>query len=410
MKSRFVVSCLLFLAALAAVARTAVTPNIWYVDGVRGDDNNNCESPQTPCRTIKHAISLASPSDKILVGPGTYNENLTIKFSLGIIGSGASTTIIDGQGRNTVVSIPYSNRRVLLSGFTLRNGEGGVYNNGNARIYDSIVTGNSASGYYGFDAEGSGIDNYGTLTLDRCTVSNNETYGSYFGYGGGIANWRTMIINDGAITGNSSSTTDVYGAGIYNAGTLMMKGSTVSGNSSGGGYLGGAIYNDVSATATVNNSTVYGNTSYSIIASGGIRNSGTLSINSSTVDGNANGGISNGATVILENSIIADNDGNCYGTMISNGFNLSSDDTCNFNGPSDLNNTEPKLGPLQNNGGLTQTMAEGLDSPTVDAGNPHGCTDGQGHLLTTDQRGAPRPGKFKGDHRCDMGAFERQAD
>jgi hypothetical protein len=30
--------------------------------------------------------------------------------------------------------------------------------------------------------------------------------------------------------------------------------------------------------------------------------------------------------------------------MTSNGYNLSSDNTCNFNSPGDLNNTNPKLG------------------------------------------------------------------
>jgi hypothetical protein len=50
-----------------------------------------------------------------------------------------------------------------------------------------------------------------------------------------------------------------------------------------------------------------------------------------------------------------------------------------------------------------------LGSPAIDAGNPNGCTDGNGKLLTTDQRGYPRPGQ--GDTgRCDIGAFEWQAD
>jgi len=40
------------------------------------------------------------------------------------------------------------------------------------------------------------------------------------------------------------------------------------------------------------------------------------------------------------------------------------------------------------------------DSPAIDAGNPAGCTDHQGNLLATDQRGAPRAG------RCDIGAYE----
>ncbi|MGA2375271.1 MAG: choice-of-anchor Q domain-containing protein, partial [Candidatus Sulfotelmatobacter sp.] len=89
---------------------------------------------------------------------------------------------------------------------------------------------------------------------------------------------------------------------------------------------------------------------------------------------------------------------------------LSSDDTCNFSNTGDMNNTNPQLGTLKNNGGPTQTMGELSGSLTIDAGNPNGCTDGNGNPLTTDQRGAPRPGKYKHDKRCDMGAFERQTD
>jgi hypothetical protein len=41
-------------------------------------------------------------------------------------------------------------------------------------------------------------------------------------------------------------------------------------------------------------------------------------------------------------------------------------------------------------------------SPAIDAGNPAGCKDQNGNLLTTDQRGIARP---QGG-RCDIGAFE----
>jgi hypothetical protein len=95
--------------------------------------------------------------------------------------------------------------------------------------------------------------------------------------------------------------------------------------------------------------------------------------------------------------------------MITDGYNLSSDNTCNLTGPGDLNNANPELGPLQNNGGTTQTMALPSGSPAIDAGNPSGCTDGKGHLLTTDQRGMPRPDK-EDTGGCDMGAYESQSD
>jgi hypothetical protein len=120
--------------------------------------------------------------------------------------------------------------------------------------------------------------------------------------------------------------------------------------------------------------------------------------------------------VTLQNSIVANNSGgNCSGMMISNGYNMSSDATCTFSNHGDRDNIDPKLGPLQYNGGPTQTMALPSGSPAIDAGNPSGCTDGLGHLLTTDQRGYPyrRPDsedKTDSKPRCDMGAYERQSD
>jgi hypothetical protein len=124
------------------------------------------------------------------------------------------------------------------------------------------------------------------------------------------------------------------------------------------------------------------------------------------------GGISNsGGTAIFQNSIVADSTygGNCSGTVTSHGHNLSSDGSCNFNNTGDLSNTDPKLGPLQNNGGPTQTQALLSGSPAIDAGKPSGCSDGHGHLLKTDQRGKPRPDK-EDTRGCDIGAYERQKD
>jgi hypothetical protein len=74
----------------------ALASNIWYVDGVHGSDNNNCKSRQHACKTIGHGISLASSGDSIMVAAATYTENLTIGFSLKIVGSGAQATIVDG--------------------------------------------------------------------------------------------------------------------------------------------------------------------------------------------------------------------------------------------------------------------------------------------------------------------------
>ncbi|HTA24505.1 MAG TPA: hypothetical protein VK763_13315 [Terriglobales bacterium] len=245
MKHAVVVTSLLVLASLSALAQTALARNKLYVDGVHGNDNNNCESRQTACKTIGHAISLASPGDAILVGPATYYENLTINFSLGIIGSSASTTIIDGQALNTVVNIPNTDTHTVLAGLTIRNGAalyfvqgGGVQNDGSLTIFNLIISGNN--GQYGgglsnegvatvYDStisgnvggenssgsEGGGVWNDGTLTLNRTTVSQNETAYEYFGSGSGIYNAGTLVVNDSTISNNTTTTSSPTGGGHF---------------------------------------------------------------------------------------------------------------------------------------------------------------------------------------------------
>jgi hypothetical protein len=197
------------------------------------------------------------------------------------------------------------------------------------------------------------------------------------------------------------------GGGIYNGGTLVISRSTINNN---GGGLGAGVYNDVGATLTITNSTFSGNDAHGSYG-GAINNQEgkTLTMNNSTISGNnaAKGAGVYGAAR-LQNSIVANNTGgNCFYLPTSNGYNLSSDATCAFGGPGDMNNTDPMLGPLQNNGGPTQTMALQEGSPAIDAGKLAGCTDGHGHPLKTDQRGFPRPDK-EDTGGCDMGAYESQ--
>ncbi|MBV8071149.1 MAG: hypothetical protein JO270_14670 [Acidobacteriaceae bacterium] len=357
MKSSFFFS-LPVMALFLAVAPSALADTMLYVNGVNGNDDKTCLSPETACKTIGHAISLASSGDSIIVAPAIYTENLTIAINLNIIGSGASTTIIDGGGAGRVVT---NSGLVHLSQITIRHGY--------------TESGNPVAVY------GGGMYNSGTLTIDKSIVSGNATQC-----------FRGWVCPS-------------WGGGIYNAGLLTITNSTISGNAAIGhlgGSQGGGIYNRYSLTIT--NSTISGNGAG---RGGGIYNSGGLTINSSTISGNNGGGIFGSAT--WQNSIVANGANNCSGRVSSNGYNLSSDKTCNFSGPGDLNNIDPKLGPLQNNGGPTQTQALLSGSPAIDAGNPSGCTDGQGNLLKTDQRGMPRP-----DHEdksgCDMGAYESQSD
>jgi hypothetical protein len=87
--------------------------------------------------------------------------------------------------------------------------------------------------------------------------------------------------------------------------------------------------------------------------------------------------------------------GNCSGTIIDAGHNLSSDSSYVFTNVGSLNNTDAKLGPLADNGGPTLTMALLPGSPAIDAGNTSLAP-------TADQRGVPRPFSLA----ADIGAFE----
>lgn len=279
------------------LAPTAVASTTWYVNGVSGSDSNNCTSPTNACKTIRHAVYLAFSGDTIRVAAATYSENPTLGKSLNILGSGASTTILDGGGVSTVVTISSTTAHVTFSRLTTRNGKGSY---------------------------GGGINNSGTLTLTNSTVSANLapipclhrfvfceiTAGAAFG--GGIYNSGALIISSSTISGNhagsycNANPCSAFGGGIFNRGTLMtIKNSTLTVNSAGTACstslscsvgIGGAFYTS-GGTVTLSNSTVTGSSAYHCSgACGGVGGaivnaSGNVSMNNSTVSGNSAGGI-----------------------------------------------------------------------------------------------------------------------
>jgi hypothetical protein len=126
----------------------------------------------------------------------------------------------------------------------------------------------------------------------------------------------------------------------------------------------------------------------------------SLALTSLTVVGNrldaSGAGTVEGGNLFLEdaatirNSIVAGGAGapgseNCAKPPngFSLGFNLESSDQCGFHAAGDQVNRDPLLGPLQGNGGPTETMAPTPNSPAIDQGAASG--------LATDQRGVVRP-------------------
>src|SRR5262249_1098920 len=156
--------------------------------------------------------------------------------------------------------------------------------------------------------------------------------------------------------------------------------------------------------------------------------SSTITNNQADADFNGSGsggGVRNemGGSLTLQNTIISENsetvfvarfnvwvatEGNCAGRITSKGNNLLWVGNCTVDGPPLPPLADPKLGPLQNNGGPTQTHALLAGSPAIDAGDPLGCQDSLGVKILTDQRGFRRTvnGNRDGTARCDIGAVE----
>jgi len=400
------------LGALIMLSSPALA-STWYVNGGRGDNGNTCKTRAAACATIGHAISLAASGDTIQIAASTYQENLSIPFNLTLNGAKAATTIIDGTDTLGVLTVG-AGISLKLSNLTIEKGlsyqgGGGVDNSGTLAVSNSVFYLNTA-------LSGGAILNTGTASISNTTFSGNSPY--FFGHSascGAIDNRSTMTITTSTFDTNYANNNITSGGAICNGGALTITNSTFSNNSSVGnntGY-GGAIFN-YAGTLTVTNSTFSAN---SATTSGGAIYSqgGTVQISNSTLGTNpenigGGGALSNvGSSVLIQNSIVANsgNGGNCAGVITSRGYNVSSDSTCFFNDSGDLNNTDPKLGALNKNGGPTETMALPQGSPALDAGNPAGCRDFAGNLLKTDQRGQPRPGAGE-TTGCDMGAYESQ--
>jgi hypothetical protein len=367
--------------------------------------------------SLRNALAAASDGDTIdATGvSGTIlltSGELQINHNVTINGPGAENLAVNGNATSRVFENFASD--ATISGFTITNGfttdadgGGGILNHRGLKLSGTSILSNNTGncGPFCFGS-GGGINSNsgGTLTVTNCTISDNSTGLTFLSRGGGmyLAGGGKATVTDSTISGNTAG----FGGGISSSlHMLTVTNSTISDNSA---EFGGGI--DGSGMAIVTNSAISGNTA--TIVGGGVYNyiHGTLSVNNSTISGNSAPSGHGGAIFNSEAATIGDTILNAgasggtianSGTFTSLGYNLASDNGGGaLTGPGDQINTDPMLGPLQDNGGPTFTHALLAGSPAINTGNPIFIPP------RYDQRGPGFPRVVHG--RIDIGSFEVQ--
>lgn len=427
------VRSLLFALGLVGLVLMAATTSPAKSYTVTQTTDSNFPNPDPTILSLRLALASANSHDGldlIVIPEGTYtltipgsgdDTNITgdldILDSVIIQGAGPDKTIIDGNDLDRVFDIPKSSESiyVFMSNLTIQNGKltnvtggldfeggGGINNQHNLYLSNVVVRNNTVEG-----AGGGGIENKQDLTLNKVVLRENIVTGETSSCnGGGILNIGSLVGTEALFSGNRAH----RGGGLFNAGlvtatierclftknqassgsalvaygTLELVNTTIHGNNftlAGGGRC--AL--NVQDTATVSFCSITDNLTTDTVQSSGLCTSSTsqLTLRGTVLAGNKRIGTptNNNCTFVTPPT--------------SATYNLEDANTCGFLTTTNQINTDPKLGPLQDNGGPTQTRALAADSPAIDY-----VKINTGVIV--DQRGFTRPV----GPRADIGAYE----
>lgn len=341
----------------------------------------------------------------VTINGGIYASNAGLGGGCLRSDGGSSLRVTDSLFRNCFVLTPVG------QGGSARGGAIASYGGGTVGLYDTTLANNVARTDHEF-ADGGALYAQGSVILHRSTITNNSVSAinnaSASTQGGGLFSGGSVSIEDSTLDGNSA-THDAGAALVKGGGTLLR--STVSNNYAGAGTPGIVMIGHSNATAGIYNSTISGNASgnSSQWLSGGLYlGTATTTITNCTVTGNSEKnqvGTKFGAGIVFGQYAA---NVSMSGTIASGNYfddgepPYASDD---MDGPVSVNaflgdrnligwshllpvpadtiwQSDPGLGPLQDNGGPTRTHMPLPDSPAVDAGAAHG--------YDTDQRGYAR--------------------
>lgn len=263
-------------------AQLPVDGTVIYVRSENGDDNNDGLSWSSAKKTITAALNTASTAtEAIWVAAGTYNERVTMKDGVNVLGGFAKTgnpdnkldgvnrdisnansnfmTVIDGQGGGRVLTQPANfNKLTTWEGFVIQNGStkgdnadsngAGVKLMSNGELKNSLVQNNTHTNTYsswGSDTKsigGGGISMSSGSIVDGCIIKANKTNkenNDRYTCGAGIHMNGGTLINSIVVDNVATSTN---GAEWYNWGSNIL-GAAVFINSAGTFYNCTFAYN-----------------------------------------------------------------------------------------------------------------------------------------------------------------------
>jgi CSLREA domain-containing protein len=410
----------------------------FFVNTLADHDDGICGA--TDC-TLREAIARAnvvpgSQNIQFLVG-GTIPLDqslgpLSITTPMFVSGFGARALAISGGNSTSVFNV--SAGPSFITGLTIRDGRAtnflpvtvsgaGLSNSAALTVTSCAFVNNTAAAGSGINAcdpggsaQGAAVFNAGggNLILDRCTLSGNTAtagngaacFSDFNPGGAGGSAQGAAVFNDTGATLTLANCTLAENTATGGNGGSNTGGIGVGGN--GGAGEGAGIFNR--GTLNLRGTTVARNT-----GSGGTGGLGSTPPRNGTPGASRGGITQNSGSAVPGNSIIALNTGSTgpdvAGSFSSEGFNLIGlgNTGTGFGATGDqvgssANPLDPLLGPLQNNGGPTNTLALLQNSPAIDRGHSLG--------LTSDQRDQPRPSDHQGipnaldGDGADIGAFE----
>jgi len=241
---------------MAAIATAAHGRAVWYV--TKGGNDANAGTADDPFLTVSQAVTAASSGDLILVGPGTYTEQ---------VNASSKQLEIAGAGYQTKITSATAPTLQLTSNSTVRDIWIDNTESGSAKFAVSMITATLTRlervKVTGLD-QGVFAGFVSACTIDDCYIEAAEYGIQILPAAGAEPETPILIVRDSQVIADTWTTCSgaaIYANGLTNGGSVQVHHSILSGYSGYTGaspYFGSAIYAAGDIVLTTSDCLLYG--------------------------------------------------------------------------------------------------------------------------------------------------------